>query len=102
MSELRGSGQQTGSQKSAKPLISTGGWLATVCIAIIIAGVVGYLANLNKGFKIAIDNNGKVEVDVRADETFAQLLSKALEKNQREVEAILASRQYYNWPTPTW
>jgi hypothetical protein len=33
---------------------------------------------------------------VRADETFAQLLSKALEKNQREVEAILASRQYYN------
>jgi len=78
-------------------LVSTGSWLAIVsCIAITTAGLVGYLANLNKAFKIAMDKNGKVEIDVRADETFAQLLNKALEKNRIEVEAILVSQQYYN------
>jgi hypothetical protein len=97
MTDLRKSGQQTGPSKSTKPLVSTGSWLAIVFfIAITTAGLVGYLANLNKSFKIAMDKNGKVEIDVRADETFAQLLNKALENNRIEVEAILVSQQYYN------
>jgi hypothetical protein len=58
------------------------------------SGLVGYLADLNK--EIATDKNGEIEIYVRADETFAQLLNKALDKNRIEVDGILVSRRYYN------
>jgi hypothetical protein len=81
--------------KSSGSLIPTAGWLVVVAI-IIIVGLAVYLSNQNKGFKIALDKNGKLEIDVRADETFGQLLTKALEKNRTEIDAILVSHQYYN------
>jgi len=96
MTDLRKSRQEAGSPRSITASISTGGWLAIVCLAVIVAGLVGYLASQNKGFKIALDKNGKVEIDVSADETFGQLLKKALEKNRTEVDAILVSHQYYS------
>jgi hypothetical protein len=96
MTGFRKSRQETDSPKSIKASISTVGWLAIVSVAIILAGVIGYLASQNKGFKIALDKNGKVEIDVSADETFGQLLNRALEKNLTEVDAILVSHQYYN------
>ena len=99
MTDLRKSRQRNGSSKPTKPIqasIPTAGWLAIVVVAVILAGLVGYLASQNKGFKIALDKNGSVQIDVSADETFGQLLNKALAKNQREVDAILVSHEYYN------
>jgi len=99
MTDLRKSRHGNGSPKPPKPMqasISTAGWFAIVVVAVILAGLVGYLANQNKGFKIALDKNGSVAIDVSADETFGQLLNKALEKNRPEVDAILVSREYYS------
>jgi hypothetical protein len=96
MTDRRKSSQQTGPQKSGKPQISTVRWLAMICVAMILAGLAGYLANMNKGFNMSFDKNGKFFIEVRADETFAQLLNKAIEKNRSEADAILASQQYYS------
>ena len=96
MADLRKPRPKNGSPKPTQASIPTVGWIAIVIIAIIFAGLAGHLASQNKGFKIALDKNGKVEIDVSADETFGQLLNKALEKNRKEVDAILVSHRYYS------
>ena len=82
----------TDQQKSAETT-SRLGWIATILMALIFGAIGGYAIRENKGVDISL---GNFKVTVAADETFAQLLNKASEKDPKEVEAILASRQYYN------
>ena len=95
MADKRKIHQPTDTPKSAPASIALSGWLVVV-VAIVVVGLAWYLAYSNKGFKIALDKSGKLEIEVRADETFSELLTKALKKNQSEIDAILASHQYYN------
>jgi hypothetical protein len=82
----------TDQQKSAETT-SRLGWIATILMALIFGAIGGYAIRENKGVDISL---GNFKVTVAADETFAQLLNKASEKDPKDVEAILASRQYYN------
>jgi hypothetical protein len=84
----------------SRPQISTGRWLAIVCVATLLTGVVVYLASLNKGFEISIGDNGQFSIGVRPDETFATLLNKAIQRDRSEVDAILARQQYYSLTNP--
>jgi hypothetical protein len=65
------------------------------------AGIVGVcflatrLANLDKGFSIKVGTDGTAQIDVRADDSFADVLDKALKQTPDEVDAILVGKQYY-------
>ncbi len=100
MTSRRRSSQTVAPQKLAEPRMSTAGWLAIVCIAMIVGILVEYLVKMNKAFDLSIDKNGSFVIKVQADETLAQVLNKAMEKNRNEVDAILASQQYYSLKNP--
>jgi len=91
MATLQDSGQRAHGSKFGSWLTAAGISLA----GIFVAGLVVYLVHAERGFKLRLDKSG-VDIDVQANETFGQLLTKALEKNRTEVDAILASHQYYN------
>jgi hypothetical protein len=79
-----------------------GSWIGTLtpllkfAIGVVGASVVVWtLANLNKGFEITIDKDGKAQIEVRPDDSFDTVLGNALAKDGRLVDAILWGRQYY-------
>jgi hypothetical protein len=92
-------------QGQSAPLKAAGRWFSTaawpVVLALIILVILAVvLAGQNKSYTMSFDKDGKLRIDVRANETFGALLAEALEKNRVAVEKVLRGEQYYHVDDP--
>lgn len=73
--------------------------LGVVAVVAVLAAVVA-LAQMNKGFTVAIDKAGKFDITVDSGSDLREILIAALESDRDSVDEVLAGRGYYHFTDP--
>lgn len=70
-------------------------YLAWVAIVVIVTGALSYLAVKNIGYTVAMNKDGTATITVHPNDSFPDILKKAMAKDPKLVNATLASEHYY-------
>jgi len=85
-------------RSGARSIGTTVGVVGIVAVALL-AGVLA-LAQMNKGYSVALDKDGKFNISVESGANLRDILVTALEVDRAGVEEILAARDYYHYADP--